>query len=85
MEVKELIKYIKYNEMLSSEELIKYIKYNEMLSSEMCEEIIQKLLEHDEMMKLANDAVDPLVELYNFLIGLKEDFQEGDIDYGGKK
>ena len=48
------------------------------------DEIIQRLREHDEIRKIALDAVDPLIELYNFLIGLADE-QEGDINYERKK
>ena len=48
------------------------------------DEVIQKLLEADELKRLAFEAADPLIELYNFLINISEKFQEGDIDYGRK-
>lgn len=44
-------------------------------------EIIQKLLEFGELKKLVHDAVDPLIELSSYLLGVS-DFQDGDINYG---
>ena len=70
---------------MESKELIRQIKYNEMLSPETCKEIIQRLMEYDEMKRLAMEVAEPLLELYNFLLGLEEDFQAGDIKYGRKE
>ena len=66
---------------MKNKELINLIKYNELLSPEVCEEIIQKLLEFDELKKVIHDTVDPLIELTAYLLGVS-DFQGGDITYG---
>lgn len=62
-------------------ELIKYIKYNEMLSPEMCQEIIQRLLEFDELKKLIEEVINPIIELCKYSAKIPN-FQKGDIDYG---
>ena len=60
----------------TNKELIEFIKFNELIPKDVCEEIIQRLREHDELKKIALDAVDPLIELYNFLIGIDEEFEQ---------
>lgn len=70
---------------MKTKELIKMVSRVNVvggLSIEVIDEITQKLLEHNELRKLAYDAVDPLIELFNFLIAISEDYQTGDINYG---
>jgi hypothetical protein len=70
---------------MKTKEIVNLLKYNELIPREVDEEIIQRLYQLDELRLLAQNAVDPLIELYDFLIGLAKDFQEGDIDYGRNK
>ena len=74
MKTKELIDYIK--------NLPQILEEDDNLKAGLREEIVQKLLEHNELRKLAYDAVTPLIELFNFLIAISEDYQTGDINYG---
>ena len=69
---------------MKTKELVKAIKDGDIVGDafDIKEEIIQKLLELDELKKLAFDASTPLIELFNFLIAISEDYQTGDINYG---
>lgn len=60
---------------MESKELIRQIKYNEMLSPETCREIIQRLMEYDELKKLLYDVVDPMNELFAYLFQITSDFK----------
>lgn len=69
---------------MTNKELTKYIKYNEMLLPEMCQEIIQRLLEFDELKKLIEEVINPIIELCKYSAKIPN-FQEGDINYGREK
>ena len=70
---------------MKTSQLIKNLKYFKdhdiAVQPDQIDVILQVLMEFDELKKLANDAVDPIIELYSYLLAISN-FQEGDINYG---
>ena len=60
---------------MKTAQLIRNIKFNELLSKEVCEEIIQQLYQFDELKKVIHDTVDNAIELYSFLFSVTGEFE----------
>ena len=73
MDTKQLIKNLQY-----------FKKHDIAVQPDQIDVILQVLMEFDELKKLACDAIDPLIELYSYLLGIFN-FQEGDIKYERKE
>ena len=71
--------------MKTTKELVRGLKVaygnNVTVKKDYMDEIIQRLMEFGELKLMLGDVVDPLIELYNYLLAIS-DYQDGDIKYG---
>lgn len=65
---------------MKTKEIIEYLK-EEPLIFEYRDEIIQNLREYEELKKLIEEVINPIIELCKYSAKIPN-FQEGDIKYG---